>query len=110
MAVGFRWRWPALSRRPPQSGLPWSRFPSPLIEPDVPISDIRLCASEGQTHLPSITATSACGYKQTFSRPKSTSALPPTSDIQMPMPALYQIMSASPPIADIPVPRLDYRF
>ncbi len=28
MAVGFRWRWPALSRRPPQSGLPWPRFPS----------------------------------------------------------------------------------
>jgi hypothetical protein len=26
----------------PQSGLPWSRFPSPLIEPDVPISGIRL--------------------------------------------------------------------
>ncbi len=42
MAVGFRWLWPALSRRPPQSGLPWPRFPSPLIEPDVPISGIRL--------------------------------------------------------------------
>jgi hypothetical protein len=26
----------------PQSGLPWPRFPSPLIEPDVPISGIRL--------------------------------------------------------------------
>ena len=42
MAVGVRWQWPALSRRPPQSGLPWLRFPSPLIEPDVPISGIRL--------------------------------------------------------------------
>ncbi len=28
MAVGFRWQWPTLSRRPPQSGLPWPRFPS----------------------------------------------------------------------------------
>ena len=26
----------------PRSGLPWPRFPSPLIEPDVPISGIRL--------------------------------------------------------------------
>ncbi len=26
----------------PQSGLPWPRFPFPLIEPDVPISGIRL--------------------------------------------------------------------
>ncbi len=26
----------------PQSGLPWPRFPSPLIEPDVRISRIRL--------------------------------------------------------------------
>ncbi len=26
----------------PQSGLPWLRFPSPFIEPDVPISGIRL--------------------------------------------------------------------
>ncbi len=26
----------------PHSGLPWLRFPSPLIEPDVPISGIRL--------------------------------------------------------------------
>ncbi len=81
MAVGFRWQWPALSRRPPQSGLPWPRFPSPLIEPDVPISGIRLCASEGKKHIPSITANSACGYEQTCSRPKSMSALPPTGDI-----------------------------
>ena len=37
MVVGFRWQWPALSQRPPQSGLPLPRFPSPLIEPDVRI-------------------------------------------------------------------------
>jgi hypothetical protein len=36
-------------------------FPSPLIEPDVPISGIRLCVSEGEKHFPSITATSAFG-------------------------------------------------
>ncbi len=65
----------------PQSGLPWPRFPSPLIEPNVPISGIRLCASEGEKHFPSITATSALGYKQTSSRPKSKSAYPPTADI-----------------------------
>ena len=59
MAVGFRWQWPTLSRRPPQSGLPWPRFPSPVIEPDVRISPNRLCASKGKKHLPSITATSA---------------------------------------------------
>ncbi len=35
------------------------RFPCPLIEPDVRISRIRLCASEGNKHLPSITATFA---------------------------------------------------
>ncbi len=58
----------------PNYGLPWLRFPSPLIEPDLRISRIRLCASEGKKHLPSITATSAFGYKQTSSRPKSTSA------------------------------------
>jgi len=28
-----------------------------------------------------VTLMSACGYKQTFSRPKSTSALPPKGDI-----------------------------
>ncbi len=65
----------------PQSGLPWPRFPSPLIEPDVPISGIRLFASEGEKHFASITATSAFGYKQTSSRPKLTSTLPPTPDI-----------------------------
>ena len=45
----------------PQSGLAWPHFPSPLIEPDALISGIRLCASEGKKHLPSITATSALG-------------------------------------------------
>ena len=49
----------------PQSGLPWPRFPSPLIEPDLLISGIRLCASEGKKHLPSITATSALGTSAT---------------------------------------------
>ncbi len=34
-----------------------------LIEPDVRISRIRLCASECKKHLPSTTATSAYGYK-----------------------------------------------
>ncbi len=86
MAVGFRRLWPALSRLPPQSGLPWPRFPSPIIEPDVPISGIRLCASEGEKHFPSITATSAFGYKQTSGRLKMTSALPSEADI--PRPAL----------------------
>ncbi len=37
----------------------WHRF----VEPDVRISRIRLCASEGKKHLPSTTATSAYGYK-----------------------------------------------
>ncbi len=32
-----------------------------LIEPDVPISGIRIYASEGKKHLPSTTATSALG-------------------------------------------------
>ncbi len=48
------------------------------------ISRIRLCASEGEKHSPSITATSASGYKQTSSRPKWMSALPPTTDIPRP--------------------------
>ncbi len=65
----------------PNYGLPWLRFPSPLIEPDLWISRIRICASEGKKHLPSITATSAYGYKQTSSRPKMRSALPPAPDI-----------------------------
>ena len=57
------------------------RFPFLLIEPDVRISRARLCESEDEKHFPSITATSAYGYKQTSSRPKSTSALPPVADI-----------------------------
>ncbi len=57
------------------------RFPSPLIEPDLRISHIRFCAWEGKEHLPNITATSAFGYKQTSSRPKMMSALPPRADI-----------------------------
>ncbi len=58
----------------PQSGLPWPRFPSPLIEPDVPISGIWLLESASDIE-------SAFGYKQTSSRPKSMSALPPKVDI-----------------------------
>ncbi len=60
----------------PQSGLPWPRFPSPLIEPDVRISRIRLCASEGKKHLPSTTATSAYGYKPTWARLVDTQPSP----------------------------------
>ncbi len=37
------------------------------------------------------------------------SALPPTSDIQMPMSAFGLITSGLPPEADVPVPRLDFR-
>ena len=50
MAVGFRWRWSSLSRRPPQSGLPWPRFLSPLIEPDLQIFRIRLSDKTSRLH------------------------------------------------------------
>ncbi len=74
----------------PHSRVPCVRFPSPLVEQDLRISRIRVCGSKGKKHLPSITATSAVGYKQTSSRPKT--------------------MSASPPRADIPWSMLDFRF
>ncbi len=65
----------------PQAGLPWPRFLSPLIEPDVRISHIRLCAWKGEKQFPSITATSAYGYKQTLAGLKTTSAFHPGADL-----------------------------
>ena len=61
----------------PQSGLPWPRFHSPLIEPDVPISGIWLLESASDIE-------SAYGYKQTWRRRNSMSALPPGADIPRP--------------------------
>ena len=54
---------------------------SPFIEPDVRISRIRLCAWKGEKQFPSITATSASGYKQTLAGLKTTSALHPGADL-----------------------------
>ena len=42
VALAFRWVRGRPFGRPPQSLLAWRRFPSPLIEPDVQISRIRL--------------------------------------------------------------------
>jgi hypothetical protein len=44
---------------------------------------------------------SAFGYKQTFSRPKSTSALPPGADIPAPTPAFSLTPSDSPQTAGL---------
>ncbi len=54
---------------------------SPFIEPDVRISHIRLCPWKGEKQCPSITATSASGYKQTLAGLKTTSALHPGADL-----------------------------
>ncbi len=45
------------------------------------ISHIRLCAWKGEKQFPSITATSAYGYKQTLAGLKTTSALHPGADL-----------------------------
>ncbi len=56
MAVGSAYLFPPLWSGGASMAEPLLRFPSPLTEPDVPISGIRLCASEGEKHFPSITA------------------------------------------------------
>ncbi len=48
---------------------------------------------------PPVTAMSAAGYERTFSRPKSTSALPPTTDIRPTLPkmtAAHDLVHLSP--------------
>ncbi len=85
------------------------RFPSPLIDPDLRISRIRLCASEGEKHFPSITATSALANKRSSDHLRATSAYAPTDDIRWPMSIIVLIASAllsTSDVADTPGERL----
>ncbi len=72
-----------------------SRFPSPLIEPDLRISRTRLCAWKGEKQFPSITATSASGYKQTLAGQKTTSALHPGADLPGGLPLKVKLTSVA---------------